>query len=77
MERLHEPSDFKVGTKFYGTVNNEFFEVVNINTRKTAAKKKNTVTIVFVKEIKTKRIFTVDIETLCRCKIEIFKEESL
>lgn len=78
MKKLHEPTDFKIGTVFMGDVNCKKFEIVNLfhpmyTTRKGAIRYKKEL-VVSYRDLKTGKIHTTDIETLCRIKITILEE---
>lgn len=76
MTAYHKPSDFKIGTEFFGAVNFTHFKVLNIYRKAPKQKGKRKYpqkTFVCYQNKKTKKIYTTDIDTLCRCKIEIIK----
>ena len=79
MQKLHEPTDFKIATVFQGSVNHNKFVIVNIFHKKYTTltgkiRYKKETTIAF-RCLKTGKTYTTDIETLCRCDIKILKED--
>lgn len=76
MTAYHKPSDFKIGTEFFGAVSFTHFKVIDIyrKAQKTQGRRKYPKkTLISYQNKKTKKIYTTDIDTLCRCKIEIIK----
>lgn len=74
MTVYHKPSDFKIGTEFFGAVSFIHFTVVNIYRKAPKHKGKRKYpkkTFVSYQNTQTQKIYTTDIDTLCRCKIEI------
>lgn len=74
MLKKHEPSDFYVGMKFFGVVNYKTFQIVKIYHEKRLIdgkiKESKKLTVSF-RNIETGKLFSTDLETLCRCAIEI------
>lgn len=76
MTAYHKPSDFKIGTEFFGAVSFTHFKVINIYhkvVKTKAGKKFSKKTYVSYQNKKTKKIYSTDIDTLCLCNIEILK----
>ena len=77
MLKVYEPSDFKVGTRFFGTVNHATFEIINIYHERIVSNGKTRLSgilTVSYKNLKTGKIYATNIDTLCRCKIEIIED---
>lgn len=78
MLKKHEPSDFYVGMRFFGVVNFQTFQVVNIYREKRMVggkiKEAKALTISF-KNIGTGKLYSTDLETLCRCNIKILEDK--
>ena len=79
LKQIHKPSDFKVGTIFVGDVNFRKCEIVNIYHEKYIdiagnVRYKDYLTVAF-KSFDNGRIYSTDMETLCRIKITIITEE--
>lgn len=70
----HSPEDFKIGTVFYGAQTFARCEVVNIYRKATLRKgvvRPSKRVFVSYRNTKTGKIHVTDIETLCRCNIEV------
>lgn len=65
----HKPSDFKIGQEFFGAVNYTRFRIVNIY--RAAKRSSKLKTYVDYQNIATKKIYCTDLDTFCRCNIEI------
>ena len=71
-----KPSDFKIGTEFFGAVNFTHFKVIDIYRKAPKRKGKRKYpqkTLISYQNVQTNKTYTTDIDTLCRCKIEIIK----
>lgn len=58
---MYNTSDFKVGTKFIGNVNNVEMEVIKIENNKLAV----------IKSVNSTKLFTYGLDALTRCNITI------